>query len=73
MIAGLSPDELAEKLLGLMNGTEGQLVSDTSSTAAGTMYGWLLEADEGGDSEKAVEAFKGAGAQGRDAGRARRR
>jgi hypothetical protein len=61
-VSGLSPDELIEKLRGLTEGTEGELVSDTSSTAAGSVYGWLLEAGAAGDFEKAVEAFKGAGA-----------
>ncbi len=46
---------------GLTEGTEGELVSDTSSTAAGTVYGWLLEAGAAGDFQKAAEAFKGAG------------
>jgi hypothetical protein len=60
-VAGLSPDELVQKLRGLTEGTEGELVSDTSSTAAGSVYGWLLEAGAAGDFQKAVEAFKGAG------------
>jgi hypothetical protein len=61
-VAGLSIDEVFQKMGGLTAGTEGELVSDTSSSAAGTVYGWLLEAGAAGDFQKAAEAFKGAGA-----------
>jgi hypothetical protein len=37
-VAGLSIDEVSQKMGGLTAGTEGELVSDTSSTAAGTVY-----------------------------------
>jgi hypothetical protein len=60
-ISGPSPEELVEKMRRLTEGTEGERVSDTSSTAPGSVYGWLLEAGASGDFEKAVGAFEGAG------------
>jgi hypothetical protein len=56
----VSVAESAKKIVGIKAGTEGTLVSDTSSTALGTVYGWFCDAGNAGDFQKAANAFKGA-------------
>lgn len=51
-----------KKIAGVKAGTEGTLIADTTSTAAGSVYGWFWEAGRAGDFEKAADAFKGAAA-----------
>ena len=56
-VSGLRITEVIEKICGLMAGTEGTSVSDTSSIA-GRVFGWFLEAGGSGDFQKAADAFK---------------
>jgi hypothetical protein len=58
----VSVAEISRKLSATQAGTEGTLVADTSSTDAGSVLGWFLEAGSAGDFQKAVSAFKGASA-----------
>jgi hypothetical protein len=58
----VSVAEILKKIAGVKAGTEGTLVSDTSSTALGTVFGWFMEAGNAGDFQKAANAFKGAAA-----------
>ena len=51
--------EVTKKLLAAKEGKEGTSVSDTPSTE---VYGWLFEAGESGDLQKASDAFKRASA-----------
>jgi hypothetical protein len=53
--------ELSKKLLGVKAGTEG-VPADTLSMEEAGIYGWLLEAGNAGDFQKASDAFKRAGA-----------
>ncbi len=52
---------VAEKLRAAQAG-EVTHIADTTSTEAGSVYGWFLEAGSAGDFEKASEAFKRAAA-----------
>jgi hypothetical protein len=56
-VSGLPEAEIMEKIGGLIAGTEGTFVSDTSSVAGG-VFGWFLEAGSAGDFQKATDAFK---------------
>lgn len=48
----------ASKIEAVKAGTEGVRVADTKSTGEGGLFGWLLEAGNSGDFEKAADAFK---------------
>ena len=52
--------EVAKKIEAVKAGTEGIRVADTSSTDAGSVFGWFLEAGQSGDFVKAGTAFKSA-------------
>jgi hypothetical protein len=53
---------ISQKIRDVRAGTEGTLVSDTSSTGDIGVFGWFLEAGSAGDFEKARNVFKGAAA-----------
>lgn len=50
--------EVAKKIEAVKAGTEGIRVSDTRSTGAGGVFGWLLEAGLSGDFGKASAALQ---------------
>jgi len=50
--------EFARKMEAVKAGTEGTVITDTSSTEAGGIYGWLFEVGGAGDFERACDAFK---------------
>ena len=52
--------EVARKIEAARAGTEGIRVADTTSTDAGGVFGWFLEAGQSGDFPKASAAFKSA-------------
>ena len=54
--------EVSEKIRAAKAGMEGTFVADTSSTDAGGVFGWFLEAGRAGDFQKASNAFKSAAA-----------
>jgi hypothetical protein len=53
---------IAAKIQAVGDGAEGVSVANTSSTAQGTVYGWLWEAGQAGDFQRAVEEFQKAAA-----------
>jgi hypothetical protein len=59
-IAGLSGPALPEKLIAAASGDPGSFthVSDLNSTAAGGVFGWLLELGNAGDFYNASTVFK---------------
>ena len=57
MYPGCPKRKLWKKIAGLIAGTEGTFVSDTSS-AAGGVFGWFLEAGRAGNFQKATDVFK---------------
>lgn len=53
---------ITAKIRGIKTGTEGATVADTPDTAAGTVYGWFIEAGAAGDFQKASAVFRDASA-----------
>ena len=56
----VSVAEISRKIGAAKAGTEGTFVANTSSTDAGGVLGWFLEAGSAGDFQKASNAFKSA-------------
>jgi hypothetical protein len=56
----VSITEISKKIRDAKAGTEGTFVADTSSTDAGGVFGWFLDAGNAGDFQKASNAFKNA-------------
>jgi hypothetical protein len=63
-LAGLSKNQMTEKITNAIAGAEGSYepVADTEAKAPGSVYGWLLEAHTAGDFRQAVDAFQQAAA-----------